>query len=283
MLTNRWLILGALAATTACISVKQSNEPGPFGDASLPPEASASVDGSAIDPSVTDSGPRALDAGGDTGLGCSAGGAPGFCETFDGTALPGAFDVIDQNKGNLALISSPVTSGARAMRSSLPPSQGGLSVARLYKKLASAQSVEIEFDFMPQMVSVNKGGALLTQLHMAETDGSVVVGGVEIADEGGGGIFLTLIRYNNKGDVSQKVGSPYSVVLGEWKRLRFTFTLAGDMGLYDVTKMVEILPLTKVPMPQNLQVGVGVILGAERTGSHPGYAFLYDSVVVRAK
>lgn len=26
------------------------------------------------------------------------------------------------------------------------PSQGGLSVARLYKKLASAQSVEIEFD-----------------------------------------------------------------------------------------------------------------------------------------
>jgi hypothetical protein len=283
MQTNRWLILGALAATTACISVKQSAEPEPSGDASLPPQASASVDATAIDRSETDSEPRAVDAGSDTGPGCSAGAAPGFCENFDETALPGAFEVMDQTKGNLALISSPVTSGAKAMRSNLPPSQGGLSVARLYKKLANAQTVEIEFDFLPEKVSGNKGQALLTQLHMAETDGSGVVGGVEIADEGEGGVFLTVIRYNNKGDVSQKVGSPYPVILDEWKRLRFTFTLAGEMGLYDVTKKVDILPLTKVPMPDKMQVGVGVILGAECPGSHQGFSLLYDSVVVRAK
>lgn len=279
MKTSATLVVLATALATACITVEQAPETAPPVDAGPGPDSGEVTDGS-----TTDVAALPNDADADAAPSCAAKGALGFCENFDDKDLPGAFDKADQVRGAVAMVTAPVTSGSRALRSSIQPSASLETVARLYKALPLTNDVEIEFDFMPVTLNnaASPASSFVTQVQLTDTEGASVLGGVQIeASQGNGALFA--MRYNEKGDDFQKVGLPVPVVLGQWKRLRFRFSRTGDISLYDVSNKVDIVAPTKVKMPISLQSGMAVTIGAECYVSHSGFSFLYDSVVVTAQ
>ena len=279
MKTSATPVVLATALATACITVRQAEDVSPPGDA-----GSELDSGGAFDSSKPDVAALPNDTGTDAAPGCTAKGALGFCENFDEKDLPGAFAEAARSRGELSLVTAPVTSGSRALRSNIEAFLGGDSQARLYKGLPKTQEVEIEFDLLPTTLNTSAGpaSAFVTQVQMEETGGGIVIGGVQIeASQGNGALFA--MRYNQKGDAFQKVGSAVPVVVGRWKRLRFRFTRAGEMSLYDVSNRVDIAAPVKVPVPDSLKPDMAVTLGAECYVAQTGFSFVYDSVVVNAQ